>query len=453
MLAIDIIRRALRGLLSAKARTLLTALAISVGAFALTLTLAASNGAESYANTIVSDNFDPTELIIASNGDLFNSTDTSKPQVYNDKFGSVTTAGGGSLQVEKLSQSDLDRIATLPGIESVRPGITLSLQYLTRDGQKKYVATAQAYDDSQKPELLAGAIPERLADSTIVLPEGFLTSLGFTDARQAIGQTVRLAVRQQVDQASIINALTQGDTSALQANPTTAEEANFKIVAVAKTPSTLVQPSAGLYVKINDTDLTRLNDVATKGSENYQKYLLAYAKVSDGTDTGKLAAAQDKVRQAGYGAQSVVDTQKTLTQVIDVLQGIVSVFGLIAVVASVFGVVNTMYISVLQRTREIGLMKALGMHKKDINRLFLFEAALIGLLGGLLGAVTAFVLGTVLNPVISKQLSLGDARLLQFDPVQIIGLIIALMVVAVVAGLLPARKAARLDPIEALRTE
>ncbi len=149
----------------------------------------------------------------------------------------------------------------------------------------------------------------------------------------------------------------------------------------------------------------------------------------------------------------MVDTQKTLTQIITVLQGIVLVFGLIAVVASVFGVVNTMYISVLQRTREIGLMKALGMHKNDISSLFRYEAALLGFLGGILGSGVAVALGILLNPVLSKQLGLGNESLLDFRFPQIAMLVLALVIVAILAGLLPARKAAGLDPIAALRTE
>lgn len=452
MLLIDILRRSGRSLLSAKTRTLLTAFAIAVGAFALTLTLGASNGAQNYADNLIKNNFDPSELIVTADSGLFTRTDASKPQVYDQNFGSVTSAAGALRQVKMLSDSDLTRLKAISGVASVRPAITSSLQYITRDGQKKYVASLQTYSSYNKPDLLAGSIPSTIPSRSLIVPEGFLSVLGFSDAKSAIGQTLRLAVKKQIDQTAALSSLAQGaSVSSILAAGATEEQ--FKIIAVSKKPVTVIQPGTELYLYADGSDVAALNDIATAGTTSYHKYLTAYVKVTNGTNDKALAAAQDAIKKAGYGAQSVKDTQATLTQIITILQGIVTVFGLIAVVASVFGVVNTMYISVLQRTREIGLMKALGMHKRDITKLFRYEAALIGFIGGILGSGLGVILGFVLNPTISKQLGLGAENLLVFRFDQLALLVIGLIIVATLAGFFPARKASRLDPIAALRTE
>lgn len=452
----DILRRSSRNLKSSKARTLLTALAIGVGTFALTLTLAASNGATAFVDRIISENFDPAELLVAADKSVFGRADTTKPREYDPNFGTSTSNAGAAIPVKLLTDEDIAKFRARPDVDQVRKDVNLNLQYITRPGQKKFVGTLQSFSPSQNPDILAGTIPKPLGESQLLLPEAYIESLGFTNAKDAVGQKITLAVRRSP--ASIANSA-QGEVFSVsdpaklqQITETSNVEEQFTIAAVLKKPTTS-QPGTELYIFAGEEDLTRLNDIATENTPNFRKYTFAYIRVKDGQDATKLQAVQEDLKSQGYDAQSVKDTQEFLNQIIGVLRGIVVAFGAISVIASVFGIINTMYISVLQRTREIGLMKALGMRNRDIGRLFRYEAAWIGFLGGVIGSILAIATGTLLNPWISDALDLDGQSLLIFKPNQVIVLILLLMLVSTLAGYLPSRKAAKLDPIEALRTE
>lgn len=187
---------------------------------------------------------------------------------------------------------------------------------------------------------------------------------------------------------------------------------------------------------------------------NIKDYNSAKVRV---TEKNKIEEVQKKIEEMGFKASSIKTSQiDEINRIFVIVKIILACFGMIALFVASIGIFNTMTISLLERTHEIGIMKALGATNKTIKRLFNYESSIIGLIGGILGVILGYLLGTGINTLIiflAKTFE-GEAQAVFYTPLYFaIGVVLFSFIVSYIAGIYPAKRAAKLNPLEALRYE
>jgi len=429
--AVDILSTAIGNSFRSRLRTTLTVLAIFIGAVTLTTTNALGTGVNDYIDTQITSIGAPDVMNVSKPTTPVDEADGPEP--YDPDAGSEvsTNAGPPGTTVLALTDDDIERIRGVEGITAADPLVAVRPDFIQWQENGRYQLSVSEFSAGVTLDLAAGSGFDRTsAELEIVLPESYVDTLGFASDEAAIGETVEIGVTDAVGDQRLIEATLIG----IQ-NPTL----------VGSGAST----NAPLTTALFDAQQTGLPQ------ESVSQYASATARFDPDATEEEIQAIKDSLADAGYAGTTVADQIGTFQSVVDGIILVLNAFAIIALVAAGFGIINTLLMSVQERTREIGLMKAMGMSGGRIFALFSTEAVFIGFLGSALGAGVAIAVGSAVSQVLADGFLSGLAglQILTFAPASIASVFALVMGIAFLASTLPASRAARQSPIDSLRYE
>ena len=266
--------------------------------------------------------------------------------------------------------------------------------------------------------------PNDFKDRYAVVNESFLTVLNI-DENQALNKTFSASFISTYQSLS-------GDQNKIVSDPV-----EYTIVGVVPDDSTPF-----FYIP-----LTHLKSL---GIENYSQIKII------ANDENNLADIRKEVEAKGFATSSVVDTVSEIDNIFSTARLILALLGAIALLVAGLGMFNTLTVSLLERTREIGLLKAMGMQPEEVRDLFLAESMIMGFLGGLLGLVVGLVLGKLLELILSIYSLLNGSDLISITSIPILftlSIILISFFIGILTGIYPAKRATKISALNALRYE
>lgn len=425
----DLLKLANRNLFRNKLRTFLTVAAIFIGSFTLTMTNGLGDGMRSYVESQIKNIEGDSVIFVRRKIELPEGEPRSDaPAEYKDRSQTQapTTASDELDPAEQMvTQSQMENaLREIADVKTITPSYDLDGEYITIDSQKKYHLRLAMISQGLTQKTEAGRTID--GNNQIVIPLDLAKTLD-SEIENLIGKSVTIGYK-------------MADKST--------RELSLKIVGVA-TKGLMTNTSAFVDARTAESIYNDQREPTDDGKFfGFTVQLLS-------ADQAKIDVVKKKLEEKGFSAETIVDRQKRTYDAIEIFKIAMGLIAFIALLAASFGIINTLVIAVLERTKEIGLQKALGMGRGKIFIIFSLESILIGFWGALLGIVGAIVVGLIANQVLLS--TYGDSfegyTLFVFTIPSILIVMILVCTIAFVAGVLPAIRASRLNPIESLRYE
>jgi putative ABC transport system permease protein len=418
---------ALSNLWRRKMRTALTILAVVIGATLVALMVSIGSGLQGFIVNQFGMQVSPDAIYVSSGERVFE-------RLQQGNSGPVEITDTQAVDIQPFTAADLEKIRAIPGVAQVDYRITVDASYIQpADSGKKYtiqVSPVPAYDAAQRPLFIGQYFSDEATDQCL-LSYNYLEAFGWSQS-EAIGKQVNIVVG--------------------KANPYNQDTQSFTFTVVGVTDKSVSSTDEVLIPNAAGADMARFyQDNPLLYSEQQPGYLLQ-VKVTGESQVDSVASA---IKGLGFSAITPAQILEQINSVFNIIQIGLGAFGGIALVVAAIGIINTLMMAIYERTREIGVMKAVGATRGTIRLLFTAEGGALGLFGGVIGVLLAMLLGQALN-FIGARTFLADYpgfNMSTFSVGLVLGVIALTTVISLVAGLYPAARAARLDPVEALRYE